>query len=327
MTSQRIDRRISIHFHAWALAGLLSATVPAVAQTPPAPATPPAKATDAATVELRVQAVRPGISLVTGAGGNVVVWGGEDGVVLVDSGLAATAPTLLETVARLAPGTVRFVLNTHGHADHAGGNEAFARKGAVLIGHESLREHGGRDPAVPASVREGGEMPSAARPVLTITDALALHLNGDRLDAVHVANAHTAADIVVRWNEADVVALGDIYWSGQYPFIDVDSGGSLAGMVAAVEAALARSNARTIVLPGHGAASNRAELAAYRDMLVAVGRQVREAVEKGEGIEQVIADRPTAGFDTRYAPPGALVSADEFVRSVYRDLAPHRPGR
>jgi glyoxylase-like metal-dependent hydrolase (beta-lactamase superfamily II) len=327
MTSQRADRRFSIQFHAWTLVFLLSATMPTAAQAPPAPPTPPVKATDATAVELRVHSVRPGLSLVTGTGGNVVVWGGDDGVVLVDSGLAATTPALLEAVARLAPGTVRFVLNTHGHADHAGGNEAFARMGAVLIGHESLREHSGRDPAVPTSVHEGGEMPPAARPVLTTTEALALHLNGDRLEVVHVANAHTAADIVLRWNEADVVALGDIYWSGQYPYIDVDSGGSLAGMVAAVEAALARSNARTIVLPGHGAASNRAELAAYRDMLVAVGRKVREAVEKGEGIEQVIADRPTADFDARYALPGALISADEFVRSVYQDLAPHRPGR
>jgi cyclase len=324
MTAQHTDRRIPLYFAAWTLAGLLSTVVPATAQTPPAP---PARAAEAAAAELRVQAIRPGLSLVTGAGGNVVVWAGADGVVLVDSGLAADAPALLEAVARVAPGPVRFVLNTHGHADHSGGNEAFARRGAVLIGHESLRENGGRDPAAPASVREGGEMPPAARPLITTTEALALHLNGDRLDAVHVANAHTAADIVVRWNEADVVALGDIYWSGQYPFIDVDSGGSLAGMVAAVEAALARSNARTIVLPGHGAASNRAELAAYRDMLVAVGRKVREAVESGEGIEQVVDGRPTSEFDPRYAPAGALVSADEFVRSVYRDLAPRRPGR
>jgi cyclase len=323
MTAQHADRRIPRYFPAWALAGLLSAVVPATAQTPP----PPARAAEAPAIELRVQAIRPGLSLVTGVGGNVVVWAGADGVVLVDSGLAAAAPALLEAVTRLAPGPVRFVLNTHGHADHAGGNEAFARKGAVLIGHESLREHGGSDPAAPASLREGGQMPPAARPVLTTTDALALHVNGDRLDAVHVANAHTAADIVVRWSEADVVALGDIYWSGQYPYIDVDSGGSLAGMVAAVEASLARANARTIVLPGHGAASNRAELAAYRDMLVAVGRKVREAVESGEGIEQVVDGRPTAEFDTRYEPPGALVSAEEFVRSVYRDLAQHRPGR
>jgi glyoxylase-like metal-dependent hydrolase (beta-lactamase superfamily II) len=320
MTAHLSDRRLPLRIVVVALGGLLAAA--AVAQ---APAAPPVSGDPAP--ELRVQTARPGISVVTGAGGNVVVWAGPDGVVLVDSGLASATTGLLETVARVAPGPVRFVLNTHGHADHAGGNEAFARKGAVVVGHESLRERGGRDPAVPPGVREGVEMPAGARPVLTITDALALHLNGDRLDAVHVANAHTAADIVMRWNDADVLALGDIYWSGQYPFIDVDSGGSLAGMVAAIEATLARSNARTVVIPGHGALSNRAELAAYRDMLVSVGGQVRVAVEKGAGIEQVIADRPTAEFDTRYAPPDALVSAEAFVRSVYQDLAPRRPGR
>jgi glyoxylase-like metal-dependent hydrolase (beta-lactamase superfamily II) len=328
MTPPRTDCRFQGQIQAVVLAALLAVAAPAVAQAPPTPSvSPAARAAETPSVELRMQAIRPGLSLVTGAGGNVVAWSGPDGVVLVDSGLATAAPALLDLVSRNATGPVRFVINTHGHADHAGGNETFARRGAVLVGHESLREHDGRDPAVPASVREGGGMAPGARPILTTTDSFALHLNGDRLDAVHVANAHTAADIVLRWNEADVVALGDIYWSGQYPYIDVASGGSLAGMVAAVEASLARANARTIIVPGHGPISNRAELAAYRDMLVAVGRKVREAVENGAGLEQVIADRPTAEFDARYAPPGALVSADEFVRSVYQDLAPRRPGR
>ncbi len=218
---------------------------------------------------------------------------------------------------------VRFVINTNGHADHAGGNDAFARKGAVVIGRESSREHSGRDPAAPGGT---GDV-AMAHPVITTNDALALHLNGDRLDMVHVADAHTSADIVVRWNDADVVALGDIYWSGQYPDIDVESGGSLAGTVAAIEAALARSTARTVVIPGHGPVSNRAELAAYRDMLVAVGRKVREAVEQGVGIEDILAAKPTAEFDARFGHPGALVTPDEFVRSIYRDLAPKRPGR
>lgn len=277
--------------------------------------------------ELRVQNVRTGLNVITGAGGNVVVWSGTDGAVLVDTGLAASAAALLEAVTRISAAPVRFVINTHGHADHAGGNEAFARKGAVIIGHESLREHGGRDPAVPAGNGEASVAAPAARPVITTTDTLALHLNGDRLDVVHVADAHTSADMVVRWNDADVVALGDIYWSGQYPYIDVESGGSLAGTVAAIEAALARSTSRTVVIPGHGPVSNRAELAAYRDMLVAVGRKVREAVEQGMGLEEILAAKPTAEFDARFGRPGALVTPEEFVGCVYRDLAPKRPGR
>jgi glyoxylase-like metal-dependent hydrolase (beta-lactamase superfamily II) len=163
--------------------------------------------------------------------------------------------------------------------------------------------------------------------VITTTDTLALHLNGDRLDVFHVADAHTSADLVVRWAQADVVALGDLYWNGQYPFIDRERGGSLAGLVAAVEAILARSTARTIIVPGHGPVSNRAELAAYRDMLVAVGRKVREAIEQGQLIDDILAAHPTAEFDARFAPPGAFVAPEDFVRNVYADLTRARSTR
>jgi glyoxylase-like metal-dependent hydrolase (beta-lactamase superfamily II) len=295
--------------------------LPLAAETP---ATPAPEAVEASS-DLRVQAIRPGLNVISGAGGNVVAWSGEDGVVLVDSGLASTAALLAAAVERSAPGTVRFLVNTHGHADHVGGNEVFARAGAVVIGHEMLLERRGRDPAVPAG--GGNEAAAAAAPMITTTDTLALHFNGDRLEVVHVADAHTAGDLVVRWNDLDVVALGDLYWSGQYPYIDVESGGSLAGTVAAIEAVLARSNARTVVVPGHGPVSNRAELAAYRDMLVAVGRDVRVAVEQGQGLEAILAGRPTAEFDARYGRPGALVTPEQFVRSVYSDLAQKRPSR
>lgn len=269
---------------------------------------------------LQVQPLRSGLNAVLGAGGNVVVWSGPDGVVLLDSGLASRAAELFETVARVAPGDLRFVVNTHGHVDHTGGNAAAAERGAVLIGHESLRDWAGRDAAVPLEEPETGAMVAGARPIVTTTDTLALHLNGDRLDVLHVADAHTASDLVARWQQADVVALGDLYWNGQYPYVDAEAGGSLAGIVAAVEAALARSNARTLFVPGHGPVSNRAGLAAYRDMLVTVGRKVREAVEQGEGLEQVLAAHPTAEFDARYARPDALVSPEQFVRSVYADF-------
>jgi cyclase len=277
-------------------------------------------------VELHVSNVNPGIHVVSGAGGNVVVWSGADGTVLVDSGRGDGGPALVEAIARIAPGPVRFVFNTSGHADHAGANETFALSGAIVVGHESLRMNAGRDPAVPAGIANDPAT-AAGRPMLTTNEALALHLNGDRLDVIHVADAHTTGDLVLRWNDADVVALGDIYWNGQYPSMDVGSGGSMAGTVAAIEAALARANARTVIIPGHGPVSNRTELAAYRDMLVGVGSKVRKALEQGMGLEDVLATKPTAEFDARFARPGASVAPDEFVRSVYGDLAPKRPGR
>lgn len=320
MTSDRSGMK----YRSRALAALAALCAPVVAHTQ-APATPAVKQPEPV-ADLRVQVVRPGLNVVTGAGGNVVVWSGADGLVLVDTGLASSAAALVDAVTRISPAPVKFVINTNGHADHAGGNDAFARKGAVIIGLESMRDGDGGDAAMP--VGDGnGPAAAAGRPMITTTDTLALHVNGDRLDMVHVADSHTSSDMVVRWNDADVVALGDIYWNGQYPGIAVESGGSLAGTVAAIEAALARSTARTVVVPGHGPVSNRAELAAYRDMLVAVGRKVREAVEKGMGIEEILDSKPTAEFDAKFGGPGALVAPEEFVRSVYRDLAPKRPGR
>jgi glyoxylase-like metal-dependent hydrolase (beta-lactamase superfamily II) len=276
------------------------ALVVAAATDEPAPAT-----AEADREGLRVEQVRPDISVISGAGGNVVVWSGSDGVVMIDSGLAAKSAELFDAAARIAPGPLRFVVNTHGHADHTGGNDAAIRKGAIVIGHESLPEH----------------------PVITTTNSLALNLNGERLDVFHVADAHTSTDLVARWTEADVVVLGGIFWNGQYPLIDRAAGGSLAGLVAAVEAILARSTARTVIVPGHGPVANRSDLAEYRDMLVSVGRQVRIGVEQGQQLDEILASHPTAEFDARFARAGASVTPEDFVRNVYADLASGRSNR
>jgi glyoxylase-like metal-dependent hydrolase (beta-lactamase superfamily II) len=310
--------------HAAQVLALVAACVgvaqPLQAQSPDAGARP----ATAVRPELRSETLRPGFNLVTDVGANVLVWSGPDGTVLVDTGQATSSQELLDLAARLGPGPLRFVINTHGHPDHTGGNAAATARGAVVIGHESLREHAGRDAAVPPGTGEGGTMPAGSRPVLTLVENLALHLNGDRVDVLHVADAHTSADLIVRWARADIVALGDVYWSRQYPSIDLESGGSLAGMVAAVEGTLARTNARSLIVPGHGAPTTRAELAAWRDMLVAVGRRVREGIERGETLQQILDSRPTAEFDARYAQAGAMVSAEDFVRTVYTDLTRRR---
>lgn len=272
--------------------------------------------------QIVVQPLRAGLHVVSGAGSNVAVWHGPDGTVLVDDGVDALAPQLLAAVEKIAPGPVRVVISTHWHPDHTGGNEHLAGSGSVLVAHDNVRARLSEPQTVAAYDLEVPAAPPAALPIVTFDDALSLHLNGDRLAALHVEAAHTDGDLLLWWEDANVVHVGDVYYSGMYPFIDLGSGGSLAGLVAALETVLSRADSRTIIIPGHGPVSNRAELAAYRDMLVATGRRVRELIGEGRNLDEVLAARPTAAYDATYGQGSMTV--ERFVGILYEDLAGRR---
>jgi len=275
-----------------------------------------------ASVVIETQALRSGLHVLRGAGCNVVVWNGPEGVLVVDAGNAAAAPQLLEAIGRVADGSVRFLVNTHWHPDHVGGNAALRRTGALAIAHQQTRALMSERQAIPAYDLEVPAAPRDALPSVTFDDTLTLHLNGDRLALLHVPGAHGNGDLIAWWETANVVHVGDAYYAGGYPFVDGANGGSLAGMVAALETVLSRADARTVIVPGHGPVSNRAELSAYRDMLVAVGRRVRELVEQGKNLDEVLEAQPTAEYDERYGP--GAVSAERFVRNLYADLSGRR---
>jgi len=304
-----------------AVLAALSWCLPALclAQAQPAPAVAPKP-------DYRIQQLRPNLAVLTSPGGNIAVWSGPSGVVLVDDGLAGLAAQLLEAVGRVSKGPIRFVVNTHWHPDHTGGNEVLAKAGATIIAHESVRDRM-MEPQqfVEESATKVPAATAVALPVVTFTNTMALQLDGERIGIVHVADAHTDSDVVVRWQDANAVHLGDLFCNGGYPFIDLASGGSLAGIVAALEGVLARIDSQTIVIPGHGPVATRADLAAYRDMLVTVGRKVREAVEAGASVDEVSAAHPTADFDERYAK--GAVSPERFIHTLYRDLSTPRSGR
>lgn len=294
-----------------------SCTVPLLASMPAWPSdAPPAEP------QIVVQQLRAGLHVVSGVGSNVAVWHGPDGTVLVDAGAATRTPDLLAALEEVAPGPVRVVISTHWHPDHTGGNEYFAGSGSVIVAHDNVRARMSEPQTVASYDLEVPAAAAGALPVVTFDDALSLHLNGDRLAALHVEAAHTDGDLLLWWEDANVVHVGDVFYSGMYPFIDLGSGGSLAGLVAALETVLSRADARTIIIPGHGPVSNRAELAAYRDMLVATGRLVRESIDAGKSLDEVLAARPTAAYDAVYGQGSMTV--ERFVGILYEDLAGRR---
>ena len=288
-----------------ALALLL--TAPAIAQD------------DMSDVKIEIVDVRPGIHMLVGRGGNIGVSTGADGIVLIDDQYAPLHPKIAAAVASIRPGPVRFVLNTHWHTDHTGGNEAFGKAGAVIVAHDAVRRRMSVEQFIKAFDRHVPASPPAALPVVTFGLDVTLHLNGDDLHVLHVPRAHTDGDAIVHFREANVLHLGDTFFAGRYPFIDLDSGGSLAGMITAAERALSLADADTRIIPGHGALSDRAGLAAYRDVLVLARDRVRAAIDAGRSLEQIVADRPLADFDAQWGAGG--ITPEGFLKIVYASVS------
>ncbi|MFQ5535524.1 MAG: MBL fold metallo-hydrolase [Sphingomonadales bacterium] len=279
----------------------------------------PAIAQDMDDVKIRTIDVADGIYMLMGRGGNIGVSAGEDGVYLIDDQFAPLTNKIRAAVADISDKPVRFVLNTHWHWDHTGGNENFGNAGSVIIAHDNVYKRMSVDQFVKAFDRQIPAAPAAALPVITFDDTVTLHLNGVTTRAVHVPHAHTDGDSIIHFKEANVLHMGDTYFSGMYPFIDVQSGGSIDGMIAAVEVGLSLADDNTRIIPGHGPLSNKRELAEYRDMLKAARDRIASAVENGVAIDKLTASRPLADLDEKWG--GGFFKADRFVAIVYQDFA------
>ena len=282
-----------------------------------------AQAPDPARTPINIFRITDNIAMLMGAGGNVGVSIGEDGTLLIDSQFAASTARIFAVLDSIDRRLVRVVINTHWHPDHTGGNANFARAGALVVAHENVRAR----LASERGVREVGDTmaPAPARglPTLTFARELTFYFNGDSVRVLHVPRAHTDGDAVVYIRGANVVHMGDVFVTGSYPIIDVASGGSVSGMIAAVDTVLAMTNEHTRIIPGHGALSNRAELTAYRDMLVATRDRVRKAIAAGQGVEAVVAAGLTRDWDGALAQ--GYVKPADFVEAVYRSVAAEAP--
>lgn len=261
-----------------------------------------AQGQDFSQVEIRATQLAPSIYMLTGAGGNIGLSVGDDAVFIVDDQFAPLARKIKAAIARLTPKPVQFVLNTHFHFDHTGGNEAFGKEGALIVAHDNARKRMTSDQLLGllANSMRQAAAPKAALPVVTVAGEITFHINGDEVHAFHVPSAHTDGDLIVHFRKGDVVHMGDVYFNGFYPFIDVGSGGSPEGVIAAFDRVLALASDRTKIIPGHGPLASKADLAEHRKMLATVVQRVKDARRGGKSDEEIRASKPLADFDERY---------------------------
>ncbi|HET9861806.1 MAG TPA: MBL fold metallo-hydrolase [Steroidobacteraceae bacterium] len=267
-------------------------------------------------VKIETVNVAPGIYVLFGRGGNIGLTVGKDGAAIIDDQFADMVPKVRAAVALLSETPVRFVINTHLHGDHTGGNDAFGAAGAVIIAHDNVRKFLGSDQVNPSTNAPIPARAPAALPVITFADSATLHFNDDDLEFTHLANAHTATDIVVRFRKANVVHMGDCF-TGGFPFIDRNTGGTLDGLIRGQETVLAGIDGDTRLIRGHGPLGNKAELQAYHDMLVVVRDRIAKLVKAGRSQQQVVEARPTREFEEKYG--GANFNAAEWIGRAYVD--------
>lgn len=258
---------------------------------------------DFSNVQIRAHQVSGNIYYLEGQGGNIGLSIGVDGVVMIDDQFAPLTERILAAIRQLNDGPVRFVINTHVHGDHTGGNENLGRMGILILARDEVR------------VRlAAAQRPREALPVLTFSEGITIHLNGEEVHAFPVPPAHTDGDAFIHFRGSDVLHMGDVFRTTGYPFIDLNNGGSLDGLIEALGIAIGLAGPNTKIIPGHGRVSSRADLIAHRDMILDVKARVAQMVARGMTYDQIAAARPTAQYDAGMDNP------ERFLRAVVTEL-------
>ncbi|HVP12284.1 MAG TPA: MBL fold metallo-hydrolase [Phycisphaerae bacterium] len=239
--------------------------------------------------------------MLPGAGGEIAVSIGDDGTLLVDSGMAEYANKVAAAVKETDKAPIRCIINTHWHFDHVGGNDKLAAPGATIIAHENVRKRMSTDQYIANIDQKVPASPPAALPTTTYSDAMTLYWNGEEIQIIHLEPAHTDGDSLVYFRKANVLHTGDIFFAGQYPFMDVRAGGSIDGMIKGIDRALLITNEKTRIIPGHGPVSSQSDLRAYAQMLRTARDNVRSLVQQGKSRDEVIAAKPTRELDENWS--------------------------
>ena len=274
---------------------------------------------DFSKVQIKVTKVAGTVYLLQGAGGNIGVSVGEDGIVVVDDQFAPLAQKIQAALKGITDKPVRFVINTHWHGDHTGGN-AYWQQQAPIIAQENVRKR----------LEEGGTVlgrnvppaESGALPIVTFNDRASVYLNGEEIRAIHFPHGHTDGDSVIYFTKSNVVHMGDDFVTYGFPFIDLDSGGSVEGMIAAVEKVIATVPPDAKVIPGHGGLSTVADLKPFVEMLKETSARVAAGIKQGKTLEQLKQEKVLAGYEKW---SGDFIKTDSFIETLYNDLTGKQP--
>ena len=266
-------------------------------------------------VKITTTTVTDQISLLSGKGGNIGLFIGKDGTFIIDDQFAPLTEKILAAIHIAGGTTPKFLINTHFHADHSGGNENLGNKGTLIFSHHSVRERLAKGSMIKAFGMESPPAAKAALPVVTFSNDMHFHLNGDTVKAIHTPNAHTDGDSYIHFKYANVIHTGDLFFNGFYPFIDADHGGSMKGAIAAVDAILAISDTDTKIIPGHGPLADKADLQAYRDMLSTAYKALLRLKNAGLTATEAALGRPLRKLDKQWAD--GMFSSERWIHLIY----------
>lgn len=269
-------------------------------------------------VEITTNQVSENIYMLQGAGGNIGILVGDDGVFMIDDQFAPLTEKIIAAIKEVSELPVKYLINTHWHHDHTGGNENLGKQGVIIAAHNNVYKRLTTEQHMEAFDHIVAPLPKAAHPVITYGHDMTFNINGEQVVVNHISNAHTDGDSILHFKNANVIHTGDIFFSGAYPFIDYSSGGTISGNIKAVETILAMADDNTRIIPGHGPLSSKKDLQAYRKMLVTAKERIGKLKNQGKSLTDIQAAKPMADYDDSHGQ--GFINPDTFIMLIYKTL-------